>query len=523
MNIFSKIKSWFSKSEASSVPTTTAYAGYPYTGSSYVGDGSLSLGGLSASGASPQLDHFLLRQNIRAKMHESAEARGIVSRFRDLAVGTGVAIDFQPDPGVLGITPEEAEQWSTRANNAFHRWFNSKLVSVDENQNGYQLQRMAMFFQERENDFFVRFIYDPKRKDLTNPLQIQFIDPNQLGGDGYVNTLGHQYNDGDGIERDALGREVRYNVWVKEGNKLKVVPVDAKDQKSGLRLMLHCFNPEYAGQGRGLPNQSHLIQDLEKLTDLKATELQKAINQAAITLVSSSKTDKPAANPFEVSLSASHAGPMSSVQEAVVPVTEDTSAYYQPLEVRLSPQSVGVFGQPGGNEIKPFQSTAPNASFEGFWNTVLTSMSSSTAMPIEVLQAKFSKAYSASRATLILLWISVSIKRDDLIANFLNPLKEAWLWGEVASGRISAPGWSDPAIRAAWCESDWIGAPMPDIDPQKTATAAKANIEMGATTLERRALDHNGSSFAANVQKLKRELPELPVPNWAQKGPANNA
>jgi capsid protein len=103
-----------------------------------------------------------------------------------------------------------------------------------------------------------------------------------------------------------------------------------------------------------------------------------------------------------------------------------------------------------------------------------------------------------------------------MAADFLDPIYEMWLSEEIAAGRITAPGWSDPLLRMAWLSCEWAGAPMPNIDPSATAKADQMYIEMGAQTPDDVARNLNGSSGKANRAKNARQLPELtPVP-WTK-------
>ena len=79
----------------------------------------------------------------------------------------------------------------------------------------------------------------------------------------------------------------------------------------------------------------------------------------------------------------------------------------------------------------------------------------------------------------------VDIQRDDQAADLNNPIVKMWMGGEIASGRISAPGWSDPRLRAAWIKGTWRGPSIPDIDPAKLARAYRDHIEMGTDSAER--------------------------------------
>ncbi len=97
-----------------------------------------------------------------------------------------------------------------------------------------------------------------------------------------------------------------------------------------------------------------------------------------------------------------------------------------------------------------------------------------------------------------------------MASDYLDPVYEMWLSGEIARGTVTAPGWQNPVFKAAWLTNRWIGAPLPSIDPKKTADADKVYAEMGAQTLDRVARNLNGSNGAANRRKLAREYKELP-------------
>lgn len=141
---------------------------------------------------------------------------------------------------------------------------------------------------------------------------------------------------------------------------------------------------------------------------------------------------------------------------------------------------------------------------------------------MEVVLKKFSNNYSASRGTLILCWRSAQIEGMEMSADFLDPVYEMWLSEEIAAGRISAPGWSDYRLRAAWLSCEWAGSPMPNIDPLKTAEADKAYVELSAQTLDDVARNFNGSSGKANRTKNIRQFEELPEPPWGGSIPIQN-
>jgi capsid protein len=171
-----------------------------------------------------------------------------------------------------------------------------------------------------------------------------------------------------------------------------------------------------------------------------------------------------------------------------------------------------------GEEIMPFKSDTPSEAFSMFVDNVLSYLSASSSMSIEFLKNKFGQNYSASRATLVIMWRVINMWRQEMIADYLNVIAQAWMAEEIAAGRIQAPGFSDPILRAAWMNIRWVGSSMPNIDPKKEAEARKINVMMGTTTLDDCALEHNGSDGQRNRAQLKREYGELTLPPWESQG-----
>ena len=144
-------------------------------------------------------------------------------------------------------------------------------------------------------------------------------------------------------------------------------------------------------------------------------------------------------------------------------------------------------------------------------------ISASRGMPLDILMMSFNASYTASMGTLLVFDKICKMKIQDHDDNFEAPIFEMWLAGEIAAGTVACPGWADPVLKSAWCAHTLNGSPRPDIDPVKTANAAKANLEMGATNLDLVARAHNGSSAAHNRQRNQQSNPELVVWPWQVK------
>jgi len=526
--IGSFFKKWFSSDAAlNGIGQIGAVYGFGagYGGAGYYGgagsDGSKWPYGLSSSGDSPILDHWALRQNARSAYFENPLGKAVVETYGNSVVDCGLKLQAEPKADILGISAEQAEQWAENVNERFDIWARSKTSYRDETLNLYQAQRLAVNWQQRDGEYFIRLYYS-KRADLLNPLQVQFVDPNQCRGAEYTSTYGFPTG-GDGIERDSAGREIAYKIWVRDKKwKYKEIRVPRVGKKSGRVFMLHGFMPELPGQGRGFSRIAHILQNLENMEDYALATLKKCINQSNITMFNKPSADNAASNPFE-DIVEGGAGPVPTIDENTVPaeaaaVCTEPVRFFPVPQVNLSvPGSVGVFNLQEGEDLKPFQDTSPLPQYPEYMDAVASYLSASMSMPLERVKMQFGQNYSASRAALI-LWDRIRlIWENELDSDALSPIYAMWIAGEIAAGRISAPGWSDPRLRAAWLAHGWISAPMPNIDPQKTAKADQTYVTLGAQTLDRVARNLNGSSGKANRAKLAREFDELPVPTWQPK------
>lgn len=524
MNAIQKVSDFFKdvfllgESETQALINYPSGSNYPY-GLAGASGGSKWPLGLSASGSSLVIDHQLMRQNARSAYHDNVQAKALVDRMADTVVDTGLVLDPDPMIEILGIDSERAREWSENVATRFHLWAKSKKVTRDEVLNFYQIQRLIEITQQRDNDYFIRFFYSNK-KDLINPLQIQMIDANQINGAAFTDTNGFQQNFVDGIKRDEAGKEIAYKVFIqKEDGSYTEKMISAYGSKSKQRLMLHGFNPEYPNQGRGYSRIGHALQEFENLTDFTSAQIKKAILQSSINMYVKPSADSPASNPLEGISQHVGAGPLPSIIAADPEANLENQIGYIPIpEATITnPGSVGVFNLQGGEDLKAFSSTAPSDSFSEFVMAFTSYLAASVSMPVEVMLMKFNQNYSASRASLILFWRVAQIWRAELEVDSLNPIYESWIVGEIAAGRIIAPGWNDPLLRAAWLNNKWFGAPMPNIDPMRTMEADKGYVEMGAVDLDQLARNYNGSSGKLNRTKLAKQVKELTLVPWSDK------
>ena len=122
----------------------------------------------------------------------------------------------------------------------------------------------------------------------------------------------------------------------------------------------------------------------------------------------------------------------------------------------------------------------------------------------------FNASYSASRAALLEAWKAFKMRREWLADDFCRPIYAVWMSEAVAMGRIYAPGFfTNPAIRAAYLGSEWLGPSQGQLDPVKEITAEILACSEGFSTHEQSTIRLNGGQWDSNVEQLRRENEKL--------------
>jgi len=166
----------------------------------------------------------------------------------------------------------------------------------------------------------------------------------------------------------------------------------------------------------------------------------------------------------------------------------------------MKPGEDVVFGDP----------KRPAGGFDAFVQAICKQVGAALEIPADLLLKAFNASYSASRAALLEAWKAFKMWREWFVDDFCRPLYEVWLSEAVARGRILAPGFFfDPAIRAAWLGSEWIGPSQGQLDPVKEIQAEALACENGFSTREQSTVKLNGGSYEGNVEQLADENAQL--------------
>jgi capsid protein len=537
LGFFAKVKSFFTDKKQAAPKAMSDFNGV----SSTRFYGQKFSGGLPSPTPTLILDSASIRQQVRTLSHNSLQLRALIERDVDTVIAQGLNLSPEPKHKILGLSPEAAKEWISAVKQRFELWAMSQKASRSGRYNFYQAQRLMRKGLFRDGELFVALSYhsDP---ELLSPLRFELLDSDQIRESGFtwtasgasLNTLANK----EGIIRNADGEETAYKVWVTDGTGIPRENIIPRVGRSGRIMMLHAMTGiDYAGQLRGVSPFAVCVQDLEHILDFTLAHVNKAINQSNVAFTVESETDEPAANPF-IALPSIETRPAFGNGPAAKRYGSDpqpepdaqnvTEESLQPVYTEIphgnfnKPGRYGVFSLPGKQKLKPFPDTSPSQAFNVFVDAYFAYIAATTGESVETVLMRFNNNYSASRATLILTWRIAEQRRWELDYYILGPIYEMWLSEEIAAGRVSASGWADPRLRAAWSAHRYNGLSMPNIDPEKTAKAAKEYLSMGATTLEDTAIEYNDSDAESNRIKLKQELAELREIGAMPWGTSNN-
>jgi len=461
------------------------------------------------------IDHWATRQNTRVAVHESTQARLILKRKNDVVVGEGLKPDPSPVISILGLTPEDGKNWADNTKVWINLWANSKDSDLTGKKNFFQNQDFIKWQHGRDGEYFIRLSYS-KDKSLINPVQISFIDPNQIRGDEFTTSFGPS-NQEDGITKDKNGKATAYKVWLVDNERpghFKDVTIPAFDEKTGRPLMIHGFKPEYVGQTRGIPEISYALQEFEDITSFDVATGKKRIMEATLGLTMENEQQTPSDGGFS-DINAGGSAGVTVISESSPPVTPvnlgpEGIVHCEIPEVTFTePGTVHVFGSQKGDKLKAIPNAAPAEKTADYVDYKTRYLSAASSMPFTIATMQMGKAHSASRAELGMLADVITKEIAELSADSLNIIIGVVISEYVAMGTIKAPGFSDPALRKAWLNMNWNGNPLPDVDPLKTKMGIKLDVELGLTDLDTEAQKLNGSSGELNRSKLAKQIPEL--------------
>ncbi len=243
-----------------------------------------SLSNWFVSAASADEDTVDYLETLRARSRDMVRNTPLATRAVNTVVmnvvGTGLSLLPRPDWEALGMTEEQADEWTAQVEREFRVWAESPECDVTRTQNFYGLQSLVFRSALESGDVFVLL---PMMEGRTNPyaLRVQVVEADRV-----ETPTGKKENGGNkvvcGVEKDANGAPVAYHVLRNhpggiEGIKREFIRVLAFGARTGRRNMLHIFERTRPGQTRGVLYLAPVIEPLKKLDKYTESELMAAV------------------------------------------------------------------------------------------------------------------------------------------------------------------------------------------------------------------------------------------------------
>lgn len=441
----------------------------------------------SPNGETKNIEDF--RATSRDLFTNAPLSLAVLKRIRTNSIGSGLKLQARIDRRVLGLSPEQADEWERTVEDEFNFWASkSDNCDFERTLDFYEMQALVLLSELLNGDVFFFLPYKAYLGNLYE-LKVRLVEadlccnPNDnMNSQELVN----------GVEIDSNGVPFRYHFANKYKNdslttsiSRKWVPVDAFDEQ-GNRQVHHIFEPLRIGQRRGIPFLTPIFQTVKQLSRLSDAQLQNSIISAFFTVF--------------VKDSAGFANLAPSFADSIIP-EEDVE---KPLQYEMG--SANIIELDRGKEVQVADPRKSDRDFEAFYLALVKQIASACEIPFEVLMQVFNSSYSASRASINEAWKFFKQRRTRIANNFCKPVYEAFIEEAVLSGRIKAQGFFDSLIiRNAWCGSVWIGQGKLEIDPLKETKASILKIANNLSSYEDEYTSNTGEEWENLVARRSRE------------------
>ena len=413
----------------------------------------------SAASDLPKWEQMTLRARSRDAMRNHPLARAALTRSRTNIVGTGLMCRPSIDADILGLSPEQAKALNRTLRQRFRAWAESaQACDWEATSDFYGMQGLALLSAMASGDVFAITPLQDRRGN-TSPLKVQLVEADRIS-----NPLDGADTDSlmDGI---AMQDGVPFGCFIRSQHpgEVRTTSRIARwdfypffGQETGRRRVLHVWNDkERPGQVRGAPFLAPILEPLVQISRYGGAELMAAVLSAMLTFFIEKESEQLDEN------------------GQPIPFAEDGASFRvgEGAVVDLAP----------GEKANMANPSRPNAQFDPFFMAVTKQIGAALELPVDELLLHYQSSYSAARAAMLQAWRFYTMRRWFLAQQFCQPIYELWLDLEVASGRVSLPGYGDPMRRIAYSRALWIGPSRGSMDEEKEARAAKTRIEIGVS------------------------------------------
>ncbi|MBQ3435061.1 MAG: phage portal protein [Selenomonadaceae bacterium] len=428
-------------------------------------------------------------------------------------IGTGLKVFPRIRYEELGMTAEQARDWSRHTKREFELWANSLRCDFSRRNTFGELQAIGFRSYLFDGDCFCLLKRRPVRSDMPYSLRLQVLEAQRIsnpiganaGAVGDIETLlqpsGNRVVNGIEVNKDGQLEAI----WVcnKIWNEPTTTTPELKWQRvrmfgkdTGCRNVLHICRDVRPDQFRGVPFLAPVIETIKQMSRYAEAELTSAVVKSYFSIFFVQPLNN---NDFNQILGEGE---------------DDGEPCVDANEYKLGSATIAAL--PRGVDVKAIDSSNAQSTFEVFTNAFLMQVGAALNIPFELLVKKFQSSYSASRAALLQAEDEFRQRKAAFVTDFCQPVYEEFLSEAVALGRIDAPGFfDDPLTKSLWTSAQWYNERSGILDPVKETQAMILRLDAGLSTYEREVAESTGLDFDDISATLKQEreiVSAAPVP-----------
>lgn len=227
-------------------------------------------------GASANTDHAADATTLRVR------ARSLVQNSPYIARGLGSLV---ANTIGTGITPRSLARNAKPIDFLWHEW--GKVCDADARFDIYGLQAAAYRAMEQDGEVLIRLRPRLSTDGLPVPLQLQLLEIDWLDSTKTMPNNGNAII--NGIEYSPVGKVVAYWLWDQHPGEQITLRGSLRNASYPVPAdkIIHLFNPERPGQGRGVTRLAPVIARVRDLTTYEDAELQRKNLETRLSVLAS--------------------------------------------------------------------------------------------------------------------------------------------------------------------------------------------------------------------------------------------
>lgn len=473
-------------------------------------------------------DADTIRARARDLVRNDPTARQAVRISRQGSIGSRFRLVLRPDYKFLGIDHAEAVFWARTVERVWEQYAHGPNAWLDAGRRFSFSELMGLIHDSDFTDGEC-LVASEWRPDGSAPWQtcFQVVDVDRLGNPhGMIDTARRK----GGVELGSFGEPVGYHMRRAHPSDIGLMGAQpwswdliARETPWFRPVVMHSFDPQRAGQTRGISEFASVIHALRLGKEYAEAELANATVRAGFAAVLTSTLN------FEKAVELFGGDPTQAGADPLIDAAfrnlEQTAGYYNELNLTVNGQKIPKLSP--GDKLEFLGNNTPGSGYADFIRSQILRVAAGLGVDPTALSQNFKEAgsYSSAKQSWAINGRAQETRRERLARMTATPMFTAWLEEAIFSDRVPMPAGIVKAdyfaIRDALCICKWITAGKPVIEPLKERQAQNIGLMMGTETLESICAEE-GESWEENLEQRAREnllagelglmLPGAPMP-----------